>query len=93
MKMRAKSFNDPRFNLANHPSNQTQEEVNLEVVKIGFFGLIFGVVIHALIIYLAVVVLEWQKVVSFKLEWSACLALSAIYVVARAFDRVFFRRH
>jgi|688.fasta_scaffold1849845_2 hypothetical protein len=92
MKMRAKSFNDPSFELGNHPSNQSREDINVDVVKIGFFGLIFGVVINALIIYLSVVVLAWQKVVSFKLEWSACLALSAIYVVARAFDRVFFRQ-
>ena len=31
MKMRAKSFNDPSFELANHPSNQSQENINIDV--------------------------------------------------------------
>lgn len=92
MKMRAKSFNDPNFGLANHSSNQSQENINIDVVKIGFFGLIFGIVIHALIIYLAVITLKWQEVVSFELEWLACLALSGIYIFARSLDRVFFRQ-
>lgn len=92
MKMRAKSFNDPSFELANHPSNQSQENINIDVVKIGFFGLIFGIVIHALIIYLTVITLEWQEVISFEIEWLACLALSGIYIFARSLDRAFFRR-
>lgn len=92
MKMRAESFGNQHRHSMDHPSNQNQDQVDPSVVKIGVLGLIFGNVVYAAVIYCAALVLEWQEVISFKIEWPAALALAGIYIVARSIDRVFFRR-
>lgn len=89
MKMRAESFSGQQ---RNHPSDQNQIQIDPTVVRIGALGVIFGVVVYALVIFLAALVLEWQEVISFRIEWSASLALAGIYILARSIDRVFFRK-
>lgn len=88
MKMRAKSFQGS----TNHPSSQETIELDTVAVRIGFMGFVFGVVMYALMIYLSIIVLEWQEIISFTIEWPAALALSTIYIFSRSLDRVFFRR-
>lgn len=70
----------------------TDDEYSVSLVKVGFAGLIFGILIYSSVLFAVVKILRWQEIISWDIEWGASLLLGLIFVVIRGIDKAMFRQ-
>lgn len=83
MKMKTSSWNKP--------ADTEEYEPNISLLRAGLAGLIVATSLHAVGLFLITRVLSDEGVIAASLGWQSSFVVAAVYVVARAFDRVFFK--